>query len=92
VAARSKARTVFARSNGGIVALNPTQGMDVFVCVYSVFVQVAVLWRADDSSKESYRLCKRDYETEKEVRTQKRNVEPLKEWIKWMILLISHMN
>jgi hypothetical protein len=28
VAARSKARTVFARSNTGIVGSNPTQGMD----------------------------------------------------------------
>jgi hypothetical protein len=30
------ALTVFARSNTGIVASNPTQGMDV--CFYSVFV------------------------------------------------------
>jgi hypothetical protein len=29
VAARSKARTVLARSNTGIVGSNPTQGMDV---------------------------------------------------------------
>jgi hypothetical protein len=36
VAARSKARTVFARSNTGIVGSNPTRRMDV--CVYSVFV------------------------------------------------------
>jgi hypothetical protein len=36
VAARSKARTVFARSNAGIVGSNPTRGMHV--CVYSVFV------------------------------------------------------
>jgi hypothetical protein len=36
VAARSKARTVFARSNAGIVGSNRNQGMDV--CVYSVFV------------------------------------------------------
>jgi hypothetical protein len=39
VAARSKAWTVFARSNTGIVSSNRTQGMDVFiVCIYSVFV------------------------------------------------------
>jgi hypothetical protein len=38
VAARSKAWTVFARSNTGIVGSNPTQGMDVYVWVYSVFV------------------------------------------------------
>jgi hypothetical protein len=38
VAARSKVRTVFARSNAGVVGSNPTQGMDVCVCVYSAFV------------------------------------------------------
>jgi hypothetical protein len=38
VAAWSKAWTVFTRSNTGIVDSNPTQGMDVFECVYSVFV------------------------------------------------------
>jgi hypothetical protein len=31
----------------------------MLVCIYSVFVQVAVLRRADPPSKESYRLCKR---------------------------------
>jgi hypothetical protein len=36
LAARSKARNVFARSNTGIVSSNPTRGMDV--CVYSEFV------------------------------------------------------
>jgi hypothetical protein len=39
VTARSKALTVFARSNAGIVGSNPTRGMDVcvrlfFVCVF----------------------------------------------------------
>jgi hypothetical protein len=39
VAKRSKACTVFACSEAGIVGSNPTQGMDVWcVCVYSVFV------------------------------------------------------
>jgi hypothetical protein len=51
-----------------IVDSIPTQGMDICVCVYSVFVlfrvQVAALRRADHSSRESYRLCKEDYETE----------------------------
>jgi hypothetical protein len=32
VAARPKARTVFARSNTEIVGSNPTGGMDVCVC------------------------------------------------------------
>jgi hypothetical protein len=36
VAARSKAWTVLALSNAGIVGSNSTLGMDV--CVYSVFV------------------------------------------------------
>jgi hypothetical protein len=36
VAARSKA--VFARSDAGIVGSNPTRGMDLCVCAYSVFV------------------------------------------------------
>jgi hypothetical protein len=71
VAARYKAWTVFARSNAGIVNANPTQGMEV-VCVYSMFVLSCVwieaLRRADHSSKESYRLYKKDYETEGETR------------------------
>jgi hypothetical protein len=66
VATWCKAWTVFARSNAGIVGSNPTQGMDVCVCVYSAFVLscvlVAALRRTDHSSKESYRLCKKDYE------------------------------
>jgi hypothetical protein len=51
------------------------------VCVYSVYVlscvYVAALRRADHSSKESYRLFKKDYETEEEVRAQQRAVELL---------------
>jgi hypothetical protein len=42
VAERSKAYTVFARTEAGIVCSNPTQGMDVwclYMCVrFSVFV------------------------------------------------------
>jgi hypothetical protein len=54
---RSKAYTVFARSEAEIVGSNPTQGMDV--CVrFSVCLQVEDLWRADHSPKESYRMCK----------------------------------
>jgi hypothetical protein len=81
VAARSKEWTVFVRSKAGIVGSNPTQGMDVCVCVYSVFVlscvHVAALRRADDSFKETYSLCKNDYETEEEATAQQRAVEPL---------------
>jgi hypothetical protein len=43
VAALSKAWTVFARSNAGIVRSNPTQAMDVCIArVYSVFVLFCV--------------------------------------------------
>jgi hypothetical protein len=63
------------------VGSNPTQVMDVCVYVYSVFVlscvYAAALRRADHSSKESYRLCKKDYETEEEARAHQRAVEPL---------------
>jgi hypothetical protein len=55
VAARSKAWIVFARSNTGIVGLNPTRGMDVYGVLSCV--QVAALRRADPLSEESYRLC-----------------------------------
>jgi hypothetical protein len=39
VAPRFKAWTLFARSNADIVGSNPTQGMDVCVCVYSECMQ-----------------------------------------------------
>jgi hypothetical protein len=41
VAARSKACTVFARSDAGIVGSNPTQGM-MSVCVFCVCVVLLV--------------------------------------------------
>jgi hypothetical protein len=41
-AAKSKAWTDFARSNAGIVGSISTQGMDVCMCVYSVFVLFCV--------------------------------------------------
>jgi hypothetical protein len=49
------------------------------VCAFILYfcVYVAALRRADHSSKESYRLCKNDYETEEEARAQQRTVEPL---------------
>jgi hypothetical protein len=38
VAVRSKARTVFARSNTAIVGLSPTRDIDVYLNLYSVCV------------------------------------------------------
>jgi hypothetical protein len=84
VAERSKAWSVFARSDAGIVGSDPTRGMDVCVCVcvcvYILFmlssVYVEALRRVDHSSKESYRLCKKD-ETEEEARAQQRAIKPL---------------
>jgi hypothetical protein len=39
------ARSIFACLNAGIVGSNPTQSMDICVCVYSVFVFVLCLGR-----------------------------------------------
>jgi hypothetical protein len=55
------------------------------LCVYSVsvlsFVSVAALRRADQSSKEPCRLCKKDYETEEDARTQQSSLGSLmNEW------------
>jgi hypothetical protein len=42
VAARSKAWSVFARSNAGIMGSNPTQGIDVYVRLFCVYVVLCV--------------------------------------------------
>jgi hypothetical protein len=76
---------------GCIVGSNATQGMDVCEGVYYVFVlscvSVAALRRADLPSKESYCLCKKDYETEEEARAQQRAVEPLMKLLLYSFLL-----
>jgi hypothetical protein len=51
--------------------------MSVCAFILFVFSCVAASRRADPSSKESYRLRKKDYETEEEARAQQRAVEPL---------------
>jgi hypothetical protein len=82
VAARSKAWTLFARSNAEIVGSNPTQGMDICVrlfCVCTVLCagsQVAAFQLADPPSKESYRLCKKIKKLNKSAKVQQRAVEP----------------
>jgi hypothetical protein len=81
MAERSKEQTVFARSKAWMAGSNPTQVMDVCVYVYFVFVLfcvwVVALRRDDHSSKDSYYLCKTDYETEEVATAQHRAVEPL---------------
>jgi hypothetical protein len=79
VAAPSKARTVFVRSNAGIVVSNPTHGMDVCVrlfCVYVVCV-AATLRRAITTPRGPTVCVKKDYETEEEARAPKRAAETL---------------
>jgi hypothetical protein len=46
--------------------------MSVYAFILFAFscVEVAALRLADPASKESYRLCKKDYETEEESRAQ----------------------
>jgi hypothetical protein len=56
VAARSKAWTVFAHLNTGIVSSNPTQSMDACLCLFCVCVASTALRWADPPSDESYLL------------------------------------
>jgi hypothetical protein len=77
MAARSKARTVFALSNTGIVGSNHSRGIDVCVCVCVVLCVGSGLATVWSLVQESYRPCKKDYETEEETRAQQRAVEPL---------------
>jgi hypothetical protein len=46
-------------------------------CVCAVLCVGSGLRQADHSSKESYSLCKKDYEIEEKARAQQRAVEPL---------------
>jgi hypothetical protein len=49
------------------------------LCLYCPVYKVEVLGRADHSSKESYRVCKKDYETEKEARAQQKGCRAVNE-------------
>jgi hypothetical protein len=53
----------------------------MFVYAFILFLCLSYLGngltKADNSSKESYRLCKKDYNTEEEARSQERAVVPL---------------
>jgi hypothetical protein len=73
VAGRSETRTALERWHRGFES-HPRHGC-LYVRLFCVYV--VALRRADHSSKESYRLCKKDYETEEEVRAQQRAVGPL---------------
>jgi hypothetical protein len=77
---------LFARSNVRIVGSNTTQGIDVCMCVYSVFVlpsvQVAALRRADHLSKESYRLCKK-LQNWRWGQGPTKECRAIGDWVKW---------
>jgi hypothetical protein len=77
VAERSEACTVFARSEAGIVGVNPTQAIDIW-CVY-VFILCVVLccpvFRSCDeliTRPRSPTVCKNDQESEKQRSGPKR--------------------
>jgi hypothetical protein len=89
MAARSKAWTVYVRSNVEIVGSNPAQDMDVCVrlfCVCVVLLVVSGLATGWKLFQGSYCLYKKYHETEEETRAQRRAVVPLiNEWMnEWM--------
>jgi hypothetical protein len=66
----------------------------IILCLCCPVVYVAALRQVDNSSKESYRLCKKDYETEEEAKAQQRAVESLmndwkNEWILISLMRVS---
>jgi hypothetical protein len=74
VTARCKPRNAVAHPNTGILGLNPTRGLDIYVRLFCVVcVLVAALQWADPPSKESYPLCI----AEKTAKAQQWAVEPL---------------
>jgi hypothetical protein len=63
------------------IPLNAWMSVCAFILCVLFCVQVAALRWADHSSKESSRLCKKDYETEEEARAQQRAVRAIDEWM-----------
>jgi hypothetical protein len=79
VAAKSKAWTVFTRSNTGIMGSNPTQGMDVYVPLFCVCVVLCVgsaLVMGWSPIQGVLPTVSKDQETEKEAKVQQGAVEP----------------
>jgi hypothetical protein len=98
-AAPSKAWTVFALSNTGIMGSNPSQDMDVCLRLFCVCVVLCIgsfLRRADPPSKESYWLCiglrnwKSDQGPTKDCRAIDRQDHGYEDGM-WMVLAQDHV-
>jgi hypothetical protein len=85
VSARSKAWTLLAHWNAGIVCSNPTQSMNVCVCfsVFLLFCVGSVLATAWSLVRRVILTVKKYYyETEAEARAQQKTEEPqMNEWM-----------
>jgi hypothetical protein len=78
VAAQSKAWTVFARSNTGIMGSNPTWGMDVCVrlfCLCAVLCAGSAIVMGWSPVQGVLPTVEKDQETEKAAKAQERAIE-----------------
>jgi hypothetical protein len=80
---RSKAWTVFVRSNSGIVGSNPTRGMDVCVRLFLPTVYRIKIWKSGQGPK-GCRAIEREREKKQ---YSKKNYAP-----HYVILIFSHYN